>query len=94
MSVSKHDRWHCGNDLELARSGDCDDQGKVGEYQDASASELQPSPVIKFEMGDADKTSSDKNKVPDASNEDHQRVWPLQLARSEKGPQLTQASLH
>lgn len=80
--------------LRLARSGDRDDQGKVRKYQDASASELPPSPVIGVAMKHRGETSDDENEVPDASDEHHQRVWPLHLTSSEKRPQLTQASLH
>jgi hypothetical protein len=78
----------------LSRSRDGDDQRKVGKHQDASASELPPSPVVGVAMADGGETSGDKNEVPDASNEHHQCVWPLQLASSEKRPQLFQAILH
>jgi hypothetical protein len=78
----------------LSRSGDGDNQGKVRKCQDASASELPPSPVVGVAMKDGGQTSDDENEVPDASDEHHQRVWPLHVAGSEKRPQLTQASLH
>jgi hypothetical protein len=78
----------------LARSSDGDNQGEVRKHQDASASELPPSPITGVAMKDGSKTSDDENEMPDASDEYHQRVWPLYLASSEKRPQLTQASLH
>jgi hypothetical protein len=80
--------------LRLARPGDSNYQGKVRKYQDASASELPPSPVIGVAMKHRGDTSDDENEVPDASDEHHQRVWPLHLTSSEKRPQLTQPSLH
>lgn len=35
-------------------------------------------------MKDGGKTSDDENEAPDASDEHHQRVWPVHLAGSEK----------